>query len=111
MKKGIWMIASLIILLGCSYTCKGTGEYPGPYCTSSFRSVCGDSSKDDIFIVWREMNCSEEAAIDTIACMCRNNTLPGIRFSRIPDQIKVNVNSGELEFDLYIGRDGDYDGN
>ena len=100
MRAFVMAIAAALFLTGCSIRGDDVIQYPGPYCTSSYRIVSGGCETDDIRITWPDMNCSTEAAIDTIECMCRNNTLPGVRFSGTPVIITVNVNCGELEFEI-----------
>lgn len=100
MKMIVMAIAAALLLAGCSAHGDYTVNYPGPYCTSSYRTVADGYERNDIQVTWQAMNCSTDAAVSTIECMCRNNTLPGVRFSETPDVISVNVNCGELEFEI-----------
>lgn len=100
MKMIVMAIAAALLLAGCSARGYDTVQYPGPYCTSSYRTVSCGYERNDIRVTWQSMNCSTDAAVSTIECMCRNNTLPGIRFSGTPDVISVNVNGGELQFKI-----------
>ena len=100
MKLFVLAIAATLIMTGCSMRGYDAVQYPGPYCTSSYRTVCGGYERNDIQVTWTKMNCSVEAAVDTIECMCRSNTLPGVRFSGSPDIIYVTVNCGEIDFEI-----------